>query len=147
MLFKMLPVPGESFPPSCLKLLELGILSSWWLNQPLWKYARQNGWIFPNFRGENKKYLRNATTQKISVNYSQSSRSSINYCIHVTICMRSHRNDLDIAWTIGITLSASGSCSRVATCGSAAARCKYAICMQRHTGHVTHSLRKFIRHD
>ena len=27
-----------------------------WTN-PIEKYARQNGFIFPNFRGENKKYL------------------------------------------------------------------------------------------
>ena len=27
-----------------------------WTN-PFEKYARQNGFIFPNFRGENKKYL------------------------------------------------------------------------------------------
>ena len=36
-------------------------LSCWWLNQPLWKlccYARQNGFIFPKFRGENKDYLK-----------------------------------------------------------------------------------------
>ena len=25
---------------------------------PFEKYARQNGFIFPNFRGENKKYLK-----------------------------------------------------------------------------------------
>ena len=32
--------------------------ASWWLNQPLWKIcASQNGFIFPNFRDENKKYL------------------------------------------------------------------------------------------
>ena len=33
-------------------------ISGWWLNQPIWKYARQNGFIFPNFRGEHKKYLK-----------------------------------------------------------------------------------------
>ena len=33
-------------------------LSGWWLNQPIWKYDRQNGFIFPNFRGENKKCLK-----------------------------------------------------------------------------------------
>ena len=31
--------------------------SGWWLNHPSEKYARQNGFIFPNVRGENKKYL------------------------------------------------------------------------------------------
>ena len=30
-------------------------ISWWWLNQPIEKkYARQNGFIFPNNRGENK---------------------------------------------------------------------------------------------
>ena len=33
-------------------------ISSWWLNHPFEKYARQNGFIFPNFRGEHKKYLK-----------------------------------------------------------------------------------------
>ena len=33
-------------------------LSSWWFfSHPFEKYARQNGFIFPNFRGENKKSL------------------------------------------------------------------------------------------
>ena len=36
----------------------LRILSGWWLNHPSEKYARQNGFIFPNFRGENKKSLK-----------------------------------------------------------------------------------------
>ena len=31
---------------------------SWWLNHPFEKYARQNGSIFSNFRGEKKKYLK-----------------------------------------------------------------------------------------
>ena len=31
--------------------------TSWWLNHPFEKYDRQNGFIFPKFRGENKKYL------------------------------------------------------------------------------------------
>ena len=31
--------------------------TSWWLNHPFEKYDRQHGFIFPNFRGENKKYL------------------------------------------------------------------------------------------
>ena len=30
--------------------------SGWWF-QPIWKYARQIGFTFPNFRGENKTYL------------------------------------------------------------------------------------------
>ena len=31
----------------------------WWLSfNPFEKYDRQNGFIFPNFRGENKKYLK-----------------------------------------------------------------------------------------
>ncbi len=29
--------------------------TSWWLNHPVEKYARQNGFIFPKDRGENKK--------------------------------------------------------------------------------------------
>ena len=33
------------------------ITSSWWLNQPLWKISVKLE-IFPNFRGENKKYLK-----------------------------------------------------------------------------------------
>ena len=32
--------------------------SSWWLNHPLEKYDRQNGFIFPKDRGENKTYLK-----------------------------------------------------------------------------------------
>ena len=32
--------------------------SGWWLNHPSEKYARQIGFIFPKFRGENKKYLK-----------------------------------------------------------------------------------------
>ena len=28
--------------------------TSWWLNQPIWKNMSQNGFIFPNFRVENK---------------------------------------------------------------------------------------------
>ena len=31
-------------------------VSSWWLNQPIWKIWVKMG-IFPNFRGEHKKYL------------------------------------------------------------------------------------------
>ena len=34
---------------------QLPRFSSWWLNQPLWKNIRQNGFIFPKFRGENSK--------------------------------------------------------------------------------------------
>ena len=30
-------------------------LSSWWLNQPIWKNMSQIGFIFPNFRYENQK--------------------------------------------------------------------------------------------
>ena len=33
------------------------IISSWWLNQPIWKIQRQNGFIFPKFRVNIKKYL------------------------------------------------------------------------------------------
>ena len=29
-------------------------LTSWWLNHPFEKYARQNGFIFPKERGEKK---------------------------------------------------------------------------------------------
>jgi len=32
--------------------------TGWWLDHPFEKYARQNGFIFPNFRGENQKYLK-----------------------------------------------------------------------------------------
>ena len=32
--------------------------SSWWLNHPSEKYARQIGLVFPNFRGENTKCLK-----------------------------------------------------------------------------------------
>ncbi len=33
--------------------------SSWWLSPPIWKNMRQSNWIIsPNFRGENKKYLK-----------------------------------------------------------------------------------------
>ena len=31
--------------------------TGWWLNQPLWKYARQNGSWNPKDRGEHEKYL------------------------------------------------------------------------------------------
>ena len=31
---------------------------SWWSNPPSEKYARQNGFIFPKDRGENKTYLK-----------------------------------------------------------------------------------------
>ena len=34
---------------------QLPRFSSWRLNQPLWKNIRQNGFIFPKFRGENSK--------------------------------------------------------------------------------------------
>ena len=33
-------------------------ITAWWLNHPSEKYARQNGSIFPNFRGENKQYVK-----------------------------------------------------------------------------------------
>ena len=33
-------------------------LSGWWLNQPLWKICSSNWEVFPNFRGENKTYLK-----------------------------------------------------------------------------------------
>ena len=34
-------------------------ITSWWFfTNPSEKYARQNGFIFPNFRGEHKKYLK-----------------------------------------------------------------------------------------
>ena len=33
-------------------------LPIWWLSHPFEKYDRQNWFIFPNFRGENNKYLK-----------------------------------------------------------------------------------------
>ena len=41
-----------------ISICEGKLISSWWLNHPSEKYARQNGFIFPNFRGENKTYLK-----------------------------------------------------------------------------------------
>ena len=35
--------------------------TSWWLNHPIEKCARQNGFIFPNFRGENTKHIETTT--------------------------------------------------------------------------------------
>ena len=36
----------------------------WWLNQPRLKHMSQNGFIFPNFRGEHEKIFELPTTQK-----------------------------------------------------------------------------------
>ena len=40
-------------------------ISGWWLNHPSEKYAPQNGFVFPNFRGENKKSLKPPPTLSI----------------------------------------------------------------------------------
>ena len=36
--------------------------ASWWLNQPIFKNMSQIGFIFPNFRGEKKKYVKPPTS-------------------------------------------------------------------------------------
>ena len=38
---------------------DIKMIPGWWLNHPFEKYARQNGFIFPNFRGENSKNIWN----------------------------------------------------------------------------------------
>ena len=43
-------------PPSTIQIIKRS-LPGWWLNQPFEKYDRQNGFIFPNFRGWKNKYL------------------------------------------------------------------------------------------
>ena len=47
--------------------------TSWWLNQPLWKILVKMG-ILPNFRGENKTYLKPPTRRR---NLDLKERSSI----------------------------------------------------------------------
>ena len=51
-------VTPDIFTELCLRFYQRcleKIKTSWWLNHLFEKYARQNGFIFPNFRGENKK--------------------------------------------------------------------------------------------
>ena len=46
-----------SDPNQCCN--SLATIASWWLNQPVFEtYDRQNGFIFPKVRGENKTYLK-----------------------------------------------------------------------------------------
>ena len=42
----------------CWKGILISWFTGWWLNQPFEKYARQIGFIFPNFRGEHKTCLK-----------------------------------------------------------------------------------------
>ena len=43
----------------CWKGILISWFTGWWLNQPFEKYARQIGFIFPNFRGEHKNMFEN----------------------------------------------------------------------------------------
>ena len=49
-------LPGSLLVPATLHWKKKHQVS-WWLNQPIWKIWVKNGFIFPNFRDENKKYL------------------------------------------------------------------------------------------
>ena len=58
---------GMDYPPKKMAaIFEAGVLhffnhhlvTSWWLSHPFEKYDRQNGFTFPNFRDENKTYLK-----------------------------------------------------------------------------------------
>ena len=53
---KKIPTPWK------MKILNPKTWTSWWFfTNPFEKCARQNGFIFPKFRGENKKYLETTT--------------------------------------------------------------------------------------
>ena len=41
-----------------LSFLGGNFVTSWWLNQPIWKICSSKWKIFPNFRGENRKYVK-----------------------------------------------------------------------------------------
>ena len=53
---EILPVHNPPEPRAQAAVVDQPFLVGGWTN-PSEKYARQNGFIFPHFRGENKKYL------------------------------------------------------------------------------------------